>query len=102
MIQTAAAARSAQVAKNLARGVCTGAAGESRTRMRAGTAEVQPANRRAVLPPAEQRPHRQQLFERELAVEDVSAGEAVRALEIERCDHLHCHDGRCQPWCMPL
>ena len=40
--------------------------------------KIQVANRRPILPPAQQRPHRQQLVERQLAMEDVAAGQPVR------------------------
>ena len=38
--------------------------------------------------PPEQRARDEPLIERELAVEDVAAGQTVGALEIERRDHL--------------
>ena len=63
-------------------------------RMRARSAEEQILDRRPVARPAEQRARDEQLIERQLAVEDVAAGQAVRALEVERRDHLARDDRR--------
>ena len=46
------------------------------------------SDRRRVPRPAEQRPRDEELIERELAVEDVTAGQSVGSLEIERRDDL--------------
>ena len=56
--------------------------------MRAGAAQPQAVNRRAVLGPAEQWPHRVELVEGQLAVMDVAADESPVALEIGGGEHL--------------
>src|SRR2546422_8015811 len=61
---------------------------ESRAGMRARATYIKVADRRRIARKAEQRAHDEHLIERELAVEDVTAGQAVRALEIKRCDDL--------------
>src|SRR3954452_15609273 len=68
--------------------------------MGARSAEKQAIDRRTVARAAEERPRDEPLIERELAVEDVPAGHAVRALEIERRDHLSREDGRVEPRCV--
>src|SRR3954451_22659192 len=65
--------------------------------MGARSAEKQAIDRGTVARAAEERPRDEPLIERELAVEDVPAGHAVRALEIERRDHLSREDGRVEP-----
>src|SRR5262245_6579032 len=71
-----------------------GAAAEARARMGANAAEIQATNGRRVLRPIEQRPRDEQLIERKLAVKDVSVGQAVGALEIQRRDRFTRDDGR--------
>src|SRR4051812_29474290 len=71
-----------------ARGVCAVRAADAATGMRAGAAQIEAGDRRAVLRPAEQRAHDVQLIERHLAVMDVAAREAVRRLEFGRRDGL--------------
>ena len=72
------------IGKDLPRRVLAGGAGDAAARMGSGAAQVQPVDRRAVLRPAEDRPHREQLIERRLAVKDVPAGQPVGRLEIAR------------------
>src|SRR6185295_19897489 len=67
---------------DLARGVRAGEAGDAAARVRAGPAQEQVFDRRAVPRPSEERPHREQLIESRLAVEDVAAGQAVAVLEV--------------------
>src|SRR5437762_12055603 len=62
--------------------------------------EVETRNRRAVPCPREQRPRDEELIERDFAMEDVSARQPVRALEIERCDHLTPDDRGFESWCV--
>jgi hypothetical protein len=60
--------------------------------MRAGAAEKQAADGRFVAGPIEDRPHGEKLIERQLAVEDVAAGEAVGCFEILGRDDLDAFD----------
>src|SRR5450432_3453125 len=61
--------------------------------MRARAAEIESADRRAILRPAGYRAHEEELLEVELTVKDVAFGEAVGALEIERGEDLAGDDG---------
>src|SRR6266851_6587377 len=63
-------------------------------RMRARSAEKQILDRRLVTRPAEERPRDEQLIQRELAVKDMTAGQPVGPLEIERRDRLPSQHGR--------
>src|SRR4029453_2353907 len=72
-------------------------AGQPAPWMRAGTGEIQPVDRRAVLRPAEKRSGDPRLIERRLAVEDVSPGESPRCLEIFGREHLTRRHGLRQP-----
>ena len=65
---------------------------DAAARMRARAAEVEAPHRRAVLGPAEQGAHREELVERGLAVEDVAARQAVRLLEVEGRQDLAVRD----------
>src|SRR5438309_3677397 len=56
--------------------------------MRARAAQVKSTDQRVVTNPAQQRTHDEKLVQRQLTVEDVSAGESVRLLQIERRDDL--------------
>src|SRR4030095_10004678 len=55
--------------------------------MRAGAAQIQPADWRTILRAANHRSKREELIERHLAMMNVAAAESVRRLEIERRDH---------------
>jgi hypothetical protein len=44
--------------------------------------------------PSEQRPEREQLVGRHLAMEDVPAAQREPMLEVDRCQHLTLHDQR--------
>src|SRR6185295_3626153 len=57
---------------------------EPRPGMRPRATDIQVADRRGVAGETEQRARDEQLIERELAVEDVTARQAVSTLEIER------------------
>src|SRR5712691_14175 len=83
-----------EIARNLFRRERPGSAVESGSGMRARATHIKVADRRRIACKTEQRARDEQLIERELAVEDVTAGQAVRALEIQRCDHLARHDRR--------
>src|SRR5687768_11946112 len=66
-------------------------AGEARdaiARMCARAAHVQPAYGRAISRPSQQRTHREELVERQLAMEDVASGQTVCRFQIDRRDHL--------------
>ena len=56
--------------------------------MRAGAAQIQAADGRPVARPARHRAHREHLVQAHLAVEDVAAGDAEAALQVERRQHL--------------
>ena len=58
----------------------------------AGAAHPQVADRRRVLRPAGSRPQEEQLFQRQLALEDIAFGQAELALEIERRQDLAVQD----------
>src|SRR5262245_53186527 len=83
---------STQVARDDFRGVRARAAGDAAARMRAGAAQIQPSDWRRVLRPAEHGPHRVELIERVLALEDVAAGEPVLPFEVQRSEHLASED----------
>src|SRR5262245_27142424 len=83
-----------QRSQNLTGGVCAGPAVQSGPGVRAGSAEEQMTNRRRVPSPTQQRPRHEELIDRELAVENVAAGQSVPAFEIPRRDHLPRDDGR--------
>src|SRR5688572_25092897 len=61
--------------------------------MRTRAAEKQSVDRRAVLRPAKDRPHGEELIERRLTVIDLSAGQSIRPLEIHRREDLCGLDG---------
>ena len=71
------AQRSSQRVDDFARGVGAGCAGQAIAGMRAGAAEEEAADRSLVARPVEHGAHGEELVERELAVEDVPAGETV-------------------------
>ena len=73
--------------------LCPGAPVTPAARVRAGAAEVEALDRRAVLRVARDRPHEEELLEVQVAVEDVALGQAVGALEVERRQDLPRDDG---------
>src|SRR5271155_163087 len=60
--------------------------------MRAGAAEIKSTDRRFVARPIENGAHGEELIERELAMENLSAGETVNGFQIVRSDDLHVFD----------
>src|SRR5579863_7155178 len=66
--------------------------------MRGGAAHVELANGRAITGPASDRPQKEKLFERKLALKDVAFGEACLALDIERGDELLADDDVFYVW----
>src|SRR6185503_8622371 len=76
----------------LARGVLARAGRDSSAWMRARSTQIEIAQRRPVLGPAENRAHREQLIERRFTVQDVSAGQPEGLFEIRRGDDLVMRD----------
>ena len=74
------------------RGVVTRRAHHAAARMRAGPAQIQPADGRPITRAARHRPHHEHLIQAHFTVEDIAAGEAEAAFQIERRQHLL--DGR--------
>src|SRR6185295_9128996 len=60
--------------------------------MRAPAAQVEPADGCAIARSPQERPHREELVERQLAVKDVAAAESVLSLEVVGCDDLRRDD----------
>ena len=76
------------VAQDLLGGVLAVRAHDAAAGMRRRAAHIEVANRRRVLRPSRGRPQKEQLLERQLALEDVAFRQAPLALEIERRQHL--------------
>src|SRR3990167_9169951 len=74
-----------------ARSPCEAGAG-----MRSRAAQKKTADRRAVLTEPQERPHGEELIERELAMENLAAGQPPAALEVERRQDLARDDTRLQ------
>jgi len=77
---------------DFAGGVGTGGAGEAVAGMGARAAEEKAADGRFVARPIKNRAHGEELIEREFAVENVAAREAVGSFQIKRRDDLHVFD----------
>src|SRR5260221_7148364 len=73
-----------EIPEYLPRRVVARRAGDAAAGMRARATEIKPAYRRAVVGVAEHRPRREELVERERAMEDVPADQAGVALDGER------------------
>src|SRR5579863_3789852 len=73
-----------QLLQNLPRRVRTGAPCQANARMRPAAAQEQILNRRAVTGPVEQRTHGKELIERQIAVKNLSARQAILLLQIQR------------------
>jgi hypothetical protein len=56
--------------------------------MRTRAAQVQTVNGRSIFRPSYYRAHEEQLLKRQVAVKDVSFGQSIRSLKIERRQHL--------------
>ena len=76
------------IAQSFVRGVVAWGARHSTARMRTRAAEIKVRDGGAVLRPAGNRTHEEKLIERKVAVENISFGKAVGALEIERGEDL--------------
>src|SRR5262245_64982933 len=82
----------APIREDRARGVVAGRAGDAAARMRARAAVVEAGDGAAVVRVAEYRPRPEQLVERQRAVEDITADEPKRLLEIKRAQRLAAND----------
>src|SRR5947209_3512715 len=80
------------VLQNFPARVRAGRAGDAAAGVRARAAEVEAAQGRAVLRPADEGAEGVELVERHLAVERVAAGESVLAFEVCRRDDLAAED----------
>src|SRR5690606_10356606 len=78
----------AQVFQDLAGRVASRQAGDAAARVAAGAAQVQAAERTAVIALPQQRARAEHLVEAERAVEDVAAEQADAALQVERAQRL--------------
>src|SRR6202008_2006716 len=67
----------------VARSACDASTGVS-----ACAAQVEPVYRRAILRPSRNRAHEEKLIERQVTVKNISFGQPVRTLEIERGQNL--------------
>ena len=72
------------VGEDLAGGVLAGLAGDAAAGVGAGAGEVEPVDRHPVAGEAEEWPPDEQAVEGRLGVEQMAAGQAIVALEIER------------------
>src|SRR5262245_53528063 len=90
--QGASAPPAALRPQRLPRRVAAAGAHHAAARVRPGAAEVEPLDRRPVARPAGDRPHEEDLVRRDLAVEDVPAGEPEALLQVPGREHLAVHD----------
>src|SRR3546814_1393758 len=72
------------VLENDACGIAPRRAADAAARMRAGAAQIQTRQRRAVITPARHRPETEQLMQRHRAMKDVAAGQRETSFEFER------------------
>src|SRR3954453_1777042 len=77
-----------QYPKDLARGICSRATGQSRARVRAASAEIQIVDWRPIPRPIQQRTHREELIQRQLSMEDLATGQSVFFFQVARRDDL--------------
>src|SRR5215469_8093914 len=89
-----AAENTLQLPQHLACAVEARRAHHAAAGMRSGTAEIQAAHGRPITRPSRYRAHDEHLVEAHLAVEDVTAGDAETAFEIERGQNLAALDDR--------
>src|SRR3546814_6737367 len=66
--------------------------------MRAGAAQIQTRQRRAVITPARHRPETEQLMQRHRAMKDVAAGQRETSFEFERRQQLAMQDRCAEIW----
>src|SRR5690349_24392884 len=81
-------AAGAELCDCLVRRVMTGRAHDAATRPRARTAKEQSADRSLIFLRARHRPHVEGLLRHQLALENVTAGQAEAILDIRRREHL--------------
>src|SRR5258705_7389729 len=81
-----------QVAQDFGCSVATGGAHDATARMSRGAANIETANRRAVLRIARHRAVEQQLIERQLALENVALGQSDLGFELAWRAYLHMDD----------
>src|SRR5215210_1875212 len=72
--------------------VLPGCRGNASSRVSARSTEEEPFNRRAILSPAQDWPHREQLIESRFAMIDLSAGNSVALLEVDWREQLRGFD----------
>src|SRR5579872_3042390 len=87
-LSTGLSKQSAVVAQDHLCGVVAGGAGDAAAGMGAGPAMVESLQRAAVIGVSEHRPRREQLVQRQRAVENIAAEKAELALQIERGKNL--------------
>src|SRR5690242_21821498 len=80
-------APASRIAQNLRCRIASRYPGDAAAGMRARAAQIQTGDRHPVVGVAEHRPSGEELVERERAVEDVAAGQAELAFEVERRQH---------------
>ena len=76
------------ISQDGARGIMARRAGDAAAGMGAGTAVIKPLQRPAIVGMAEHRPRREQLIERQRAVENVAAEQSEISFQIERRQDL--------------
>src|SRR5690242_18362041 len=67
-------------------------ASDSTTGMSSCAAEIKPVNRRPVLRPTRYRTHKKKLLQSQIAMEDIALRQTIGTFQIERREHLPCHD----------
>jgi hypothetical protein len=75
------------------RGVVAGSTGDAAAGMSSGAAEIETGDGSAVLRPSSHGAVEKQLFETEVAVENIAFGQSVGAFQIERGENLACDNG---------
>src|SRR5690606_2953807 len=99
--ESRAAEPTLEIAQDLAGGVVAGSPGDAASRVSAGAAEVETCNRHAVIGVAQHGTRREELIQRQLAVEDVAVDHAETPLKIERRQDLPGDDARLEIRGMP-
>src|SRR3546814_11945108 len=79
-------------------GIAPRRAADAAARMRAGAAQIQTRQRRAVITPARHRPETEQLMQRHRAMKDVAAGQRETSFEFERRQQLAMQDRCAEIW----
>src|SRR3546814_13705347 len=79
-------------------GIAPRRAADAAARMRAGAAQIQTRQRRAVITPARHRPETEQLMQRHRAMKDVAAGQRETPFAFERRQQLAMQDRCAEMW----